>query len=142
MWPNVRKAFPEGIFVCAVFAMAVLMVAGLMRTFAGAEKAGEWATYSHGVLRVVIPYRTVQAGAGRLSVEVVDPENHVIGHMVRAAEVAKGASQFRAEMKLDKAVPLDELVWHRVRYEFRYDEAKAETLEGVESISNILRLPV
>src|SRR5205807_8801033 len=54
----------------------------------------------------------------------------------------KGASRFRAEMKLDKAVPLDELVWHRVRYAFRYDDTKVETLEGVESISNIQRLPV
>lgn len=142
MWLKVRKAFPEGIFVCAVFAMVVLLAAGFVRTFAGAEKAGGWATYSHGVLRVVIPYRAVQAGAGRLIVEVLDPENHVIGHAERAADVAKGASQFRAEMQLDKAVPLDELVWHRVRYEFRYDDAKVEMLEAVESISSILRLPV
>ncbi len=45
-------------------------------------------------------------------------------------------------MKLDKAVPPDELVWHRVRCAFRCDDTKVETLEGVESISNILRLPV
>jgi hypothetical protein len=120
----------------------VLMVAALVKTFAGAEETGEWATYSHGVLRVVIPYRAAQAGAGRLTAEILDPENQVIGRTEKTVEVVKGASRFRAEMKLDKPVPLDELVWHRVRYEFRYDDTKVETLEGVESISNILRLPV
>lgn len=125
---------------CSV--LVVLMATALVKTFAGAEKAGEWATYSHGVLRVVIPIRAAQAGAGRLTVEVLDPENRVIGRTERPAEAAKGASQFRMEMKLEKAVPLDELVWHRVRYEFLFDDAKGETLEGVESISSILKLPV
>ena len=142
MRPNFRKSSRQRILVSAVSAVVVLMGAALVKSFAGAEKAGEWATYSHGVLRVVIPYRAAEAGSGRLSVGVLDPENHVIGRAERSAEVAKGFSHFRAEMRLDKAVPVDELVWHRVRYEFRYDDAKAETLEGVESISNILRLPV
>ena len=142
MWSNFQKTSPERIVVSVVSLLVVLMAAALVKTFAGAEKTGEWATYSHGVLRVVIPYRAAQAGAGRLTVEVLDPENHVIGRTEKTVEVVKGASRFRAEMKLDKTVPLDGLVWHRVRYEFRYDDTKVETLEGVESISNILRLPV
>jgi uncharacterized protein YfaS (alpha-2-macroglobulin family) len=141
MSSNFRKTSPERIAVSVVSLLVVLMAAALVKTFATAEKTGEWATYSHGVLRVVIPYHAAQAGAGRLTVEVLDPENHVIGRTEKVA-VVKGASRFRAEMKLDKTVPLDELVWHRVRYEFRYDDTKVETLEGVESISNILRLPV
>ncbi|HZV85965.1 MAG TPA: MG2 domain-containing protein [Candidatus Binatus sp.] len=142
MWSNFRKTSPEIIVVSVVCLLVVLMATALVKTFAEAEKTGEWATYSHGVLRVVIPYRAAQAGAGRLTAEVLDPENRVIGRTEKTVEVVKGASRFRAEMKLDKAVPLDELVWHRVRYEFRYDDTKVETLEGVESISNILRLPV
>jgi len=78
MRPNVRKAFPETILVCVVFVRVVLMAAALVKTFAGVDNAGEWATYSHGVLRVVIPYRAVQPGSGRLTVEVLDPENHLI----------------------------------------------------------------
>jgi A-macroglobulin TED domain/Alpha-2-macroglobulin family/A-macroglobulin receptor binding domain/MG2 domain/Carboxypeptidase regulatory-like domain/Alpha-2-macroglobulin bait region domain/Macroglobulin domain MG3 len=142
MWSNFRKTPLDRFVVSVVSLLVVLMAAALVKTFAGAEKTGEWSTYSHGVLRVVIPYRAAQAGAGRLTAEVLDPENHVIGRTEKTVEVIKGASRFRAEMKLDKAVPLDELVWHRVRYEFRYDDTKVETLEGVESISNILRLPV
>jgi hypothetical protein len=142
MWSNFRKTPPERIVVSVVSLFVVLMAAALVKTFAGAEKTGEWATYSHGVLRVVIPYRAAQAGEGRLTVEVLNPENYVIGRTEKTVEVVKGASRFRAEMKLDKAVPLDELVWHRVRYEFRYEDTKVETLAGVESISNILTLPV
>lgn len=142
MQPNVRKTTLKRILAGAVTTLMVLLAAGLGKTFAGGEKSGERATYSHGVLRVVIPFHAVQPGAGRLTVEVLDPENHLIGHTERPAEVARGASQFRAEMKLDKPVPLDELVWHRVRYEFRYDDSKVKTLEGVDSISDILRLPV
>jgi uncharacterized protein YfaS (alpha-2-macroglobulin family) len=142
MWSNFQKTTPVRIVVSVVSLLVLLMTAALVKTLAEAEKKGEWATYSHGVLRVAIPYRAAQAGAGRLTVEALDPENHVIGRTEKTLEVVKGASRFRAEMKLDKAVPLDELVWHRVRYEFRYDDTKVETLEGVESISNILRLPV
>jgi uncharacterized protein YfaS (alpha-2-macroglobulin family) len=142
MWSNFQKTSPERIVVSVVSLLVVLLAAALVKTFAGAEKTGEWATYSHGVLRIVIPYRAARAGAGQLTAEVLDPENHVIGRTEKTLEVVKGASRFEAEMKLDKAVPLDELVWHRVRYEFRYNDTKVETLEGVESISNILRLPV
>ena len=53
----------------------------------------------------------------------------------------KGASQFNAEMKLDKPVALDELVWHRVRYEFRYDDRKSENLAERGVHSNILGFP-
>ena len=141
MWPNFQTS-GRRILVSTFSALVLLMTAACVRTFSGAEKAGEWATYSHGVLRVVIPYRAAQAGSGRLTVEVLDPENHIIGRTEKLADVTKGASRFRAEMKLDKAVPLDELVWHRAQYEFRYDDAKVDPLEGVESISNILRLPV
>jgi uncharacterized protein YfaS (alpha-2-macroglobulin family) len=140
--PNIRNKTLERILASAVSALIALMTAGLLKTFAGAEKTDESATYSHGVLRVVVPVRAVKAGTGRLTVEVLDPENHLIGQMERSAQVMRGASHFRVEMRLDKAVPVDDLVWHRVRYEFRYDDPKVETLDGVESISNILRLPV
>src|ERR1700694_4249887 len=142
MWSNFQKTSPERIVVSVASLLVVLMAAALVKTFAGAAKTGRSATSSQGRFRVGRPYPAAEAGAGRLSVEVLDPENGVIGRREKTVEVVKGASRFRAEMKLDKTVPLDELVWHRVRYEFRYDDTKVETLEGVESISNILRLPV
>jgi hypothetical protein len=142
MQPNLRKEIPSRIVTCSVFVLFVLMLGALLQTFGGTEKTEASATYSHGVLRVVIPYRAAQAGSGLLTVKVLDPEDYVIGQMERPAEVVKGSSQLKAELKLDKPLALDELVWHRVVYGFLYDDAKLEKLEGVESISNILRLPV
>jgi A-macroglobulin complement component/alpha-2-macroglobulin family protein/carboxypeptidase family protein/MG2 domain-containing protein/A-macroglobulin receptor len=142
MRPRFRKHSPSRILACSVFVLSVLTVATLVQTFAGADKTGPSATYSHGVLRVVIPCRAAHVGSGRLRVEVVDPEDRVIGQMERPAEVLKGSSQWKAELKLDKPLALEELVWHRLRYDFRYDDPKVENLQSVESISNILLLPV
>lgn len=50
MWPNFRKTSYERILMSAGSVLVVLMATALVKTFAGAEKAGEWATYSHGVL--------------------------------------------------------------------------------------------
>jgi hypothetical protein len=142
MRPRLRKHSPSGILACSVFVLSVLTVATLVQTFAGADKTGPSATYSHGVLRVVIPCRAAHVGSGRLRVEVVDPEDRVVGQMERPGEVLKGSSQWKAELKLDKPLALEELVWHRLRYDFRYDDPKVENLQSVESISNILLLPV
>lgn len=142
MQPNLREKIPSRIVACSVFVLFGLMVAALLQTFGGTEKTEVLATYSHGVLRVVIPYHAAAAGSGLLTVKVLDPEDHVIGQMEVPAEVIKGSSQLKAELKLHKPLAMDELVWHRVAYSFLYDNAKVEKLEGVESISNILRLPV
>jgi hypothetical protein len=72
----------------------------------------------------------------------LDPEDHAIGQVEKAAEAIKGAAQFKAELKLDKPLALEDLVWHRVRYQFRYDDGKTEPLAGIQSISAILRRPV
>ena len=37
---------------------------------------------------------------------------------------------------------MDDLVWHRVRYRFEYEDRKTARLGGTESISQILRRPV
>ena len=73
MQPSLRNNIPGRIVMCSVLAWLVWMAAALVQTFAGAGKTGASATYSHGVLRVVIPYRAAHEGAGRLRVEVVDP---------------------------------------------------------------------
>ena len=124
------------------FVLAGLIALALIQTNARTEKPRESAIYSHGTLRVVIPYNAGRSGSGKLKVEILDPEDHAIARFEESAEVLKGTSQFKAELKLDKPLAVDDLVWHRLRYEFRYNDAKVEALEGVESISTILRLPV
>jgi hypothetical protein len=125
--------------IVLVLAVAVLP---LLQPFLGANGAPGSATYSLGVLHLTIPYRAVHPGTGRLTLEVLDPENHVLGRVEKTLTVVRGPSQWKEEMKLEKPPALDELVWHRLRYSFAYDDSRFGDLQGTESISEILRSPV
>ena len=100
------------------------------------------ATYSHGLLRVTVPYHALHAGAGQFTVEVLNPEDEVLGRSGQRVEVTERRGQLQGEVKLEKALAVDDLVWHRVRYRFEYDGANKPSVEGAESISQILRRPV
>src|SRR5271157_709636 len=80
------------------------------------------ATYSHGLLHLTISYHAARAGAGQLTMEVLDPDDKVLGRAERHLEVAAGQGHWHDEIKVEKPLPLDDLVWHRVRYRFEYDD--------------------
>src|ERR1700676_515910 len=48
------------------------------------------ATHSRGVLYVTIPYQATHSGAGRLTVEVLDPEDKVLGYAEQHIETVAG----------------------------------------------------
>jgi len=100
------------------------------------------ATYSRGTLRLTIPYHALHAGAGRFTVEVLNPEDQAIGHTEQEVTITARNGQLQSEVGLEKPLAVDDLVWHRVRYRFEYDDAKKPDLEGTESISQILSRPV
>ena len=142
MHPSRRKTIAGRILAGSVSALLALAVAAFVHTFAGGRNTDGSATYSHGVLRLAIPYRGIHGGSGRLTLEVLDPEDHVLGRIEKTAEATNGPSQWEAEIKLEKRLALDDLVWHRVRYRFHYDDNKIDDLQGAESVSAILRLPI
>jgi A-macroglobulin TED domain/Alpha-2-macroglobulin family/Carboxypeptidase regulatory-like domain/MG2 domain/A-macroglobulin receptor binding domain/Alpha-2-macroglobulin bait region domain len=130
--------------VC-LYSLAAVVTAGvtiLALPFLGASKAGSTATYSRGVLRLNIPCHPKHRGSGTLTLEVLDPENRTLGKVEKSLQVAEGSSEWQEEIKLEKAPPLDELVWHRLRYRFEYDHQRFPGFGGTESISQILRMPV
>jgi hypothetical protein len=100
------------------------------------------ATYTRGTVHLAIPYRAPRAGAGQLSVEVLDPEDKVLGRSERRVEAAAGQGRWEDEVKLTPPMALADLVWQRVRYRFTYDGDKEAAIAGTESISQILRLQV
>jgi uncharacterized protein YfaS (alpha-2-macroglobulin family) len=100
------------------------------------------ATYSHGSLQLSIPYQAPSAGTGRLVVEVIDPEDQVLGRAERRLSVPTGTGRWKQEVKLTKSLPLEDLIWHRVHYRFEYDDKGKSPLERIESISQILQRPV
>jgi uncharacterized protein YfaS (alpha-2-macroglobulin family) len=100
------------------------------------------ATYIRGTLHLTIPYQAADAGAGRLTIEVLDPEDNILGQTQRRLDLPAGTGRWNEEVKLEKPLPLEDLVWQRVRYKFDYENQSKTELEGTESISAILRTPV
>jgi uncharacterized protein YfaS (alpha-2-macroglobulin family) len=129
------------------FAAAALVTASalIMQSFPGARAAdGEAAvaTYSRGALGVTIPYHAPHAGTGQLTLEVLDPEDNVLGRWERRVDVGDGKGRWQEEVQLAKAIGIEDLVWHRLRYRFAYSDRTDTPLQGTESISQILRTPV
>jgi len=127
--------------VAALIAAAVLMAnAEQENKAANAESAA--ATYSHGTLHATLPYRAPHAGAGQLMVEVLNPEDEVLGRSEQHLELGAGAGTWQEHVKLTKDLATDDLVWHRLRYGFTYDGENGAAMGATESISEILRMPV
>src|ERR1035441_4887814 len=129
-----------------LFFLPVLLIVAAIVTVqqfqASNSEAVASATYGHGVVDVAIPYDAAHSGAGQLTMEILDPEDQVLGHLDRPLEGAEGTGSWHEQIKLAKPLALDELVWHRVRYRFAYSDGKSAGIEGTESISQILRRPV
>jgi hypothetical protein len=109
---------------------------------AGGSEPAASATYAHGVLDLTIPFNAAHAGAGRLTVQVLDPEDQVLGSSNHPLDIAQGKGEWHEKITLAKPPAVDELVWHRVRYRFEYAGNTSPEIEGTESISQILRTPV
>jgi len=81
---------------CFIFAVALVCLAAalLLKNMQDAQAAaGETAsaTYTSGTLRVAIPYRGLHAGTGQLSVDVLDPEDGILGRTARQVDLASGS---------------------------------------------------
>ena len=123
--------------------LALLLIAGsafLLESQATPQNAVT-ATYTGGTLHVTIPYHG-RPGAGRLTVEVLDPEDAVLGRAERVAAVGQEDGNWEEKVTLKQALSGDELVWNRLRYRFVYRDGSSAPLEGTESISRMLRTPV
>jgi hypothetical protein len=138
LWKQTRGRIGFG------FVAALLVLCGtlLRQPFLGADGASGTATYAHGILHLTIPYHADRRGTGQLTVEVLDPEDHVLGEIEKSLEVAEGSSRWQEQVRLVKPLPLDELVWNRVRYRFQYQDTRFADLQGTESISQLMRMPV
>jgi hypothetical protein len=99
------------------------------------------AAYANGRLAVTIPYNAAFKGPGKLVAELLDPEDHVLGHSEASVNVARGDGSWQQVITPDQPVPLEDIVWHRLRYRFDYNDANLAPIEGIESISEILRRP-
>lgn len=100
------------------------------------------AIYKHGSILVSIPYHSSHAGSGRLVTEILDPEDAALGRVERTTSIGKGQGTWQETITLEKPMAFDDIVWQRIRYKFAFDDPAVPSLEGTESISEILRRPV
>jgi hypothetical protein len=126
----------------ALLALASAAIIGTFYRTRAADSDAPTATYSQGALHVEIPYTAPRAGAGILTIEVLNPEDAVLGRSEHRVTLAEGKGSWRQDLKLDKQLATEELVWHRMRYRFLYSGDTHAALEGTDSISQILRMPV
>ena len=121
-----------------------LLSLGIVESFQGTTSGTNPAavTYSNGTLQAAIPYPAARAGAGQLTVEVLNPADEVLGRVERRTAVGGAPGVWRDQIKLVKTLAVEDLVWHRLRYRFVYSNGKETPIEGTQSISQMLRMPV
>jgi len=81
-------------------------------------------------------------GPGQLVTEVLDPDDNVLGRSERQLNLTQSKGSLEDSIRLEKPLPLEDLVWQRVRYRFAFDNAAKAPLEGIASIAEILRTPI
>jgi uncharacterized protein YfaS (alpha-2-macroglobulin family) len=100
------------------------------------------ATYSRGILRVTIPFHAASSGGGHLTVEILDPEDRVLGRSERDIEITNLKGYWEDSILIDKPLAIEDLIWQRVRYRFEFHDNQGSPLQATESIAKILRRPV
>ena len=93
---NLRKLRnnPSTLFFLSITLIVIAAVV-VLQAFYPANNETPGATYSHGVLHLSIPYRASHAGGGQLSIEVLDPEDKVLGRVQQEADAAEGKGRWQ-----------------------------------------------
>ena len=130
-------------FLAAVLVLLVCALVAVFTTLAQSRENGPGsATYVHGVLRVEVPFSAPRSGEGNLTVELLDPEDRVVAGADTTVNVLAGRGFREQNLAVRDALPVEDLVWHRMRYRFAYANERSPALEGIVSVSKALRRPV
>ncbi|HEY2856980.1 MAG TPA: MG2 domain-containing protein [Terracidiphilus sp.] len=121
---------------------AVALVLSVIPMRCEAEPPSISAAYVHDSLSLSIHYDAPRSGKAEVAVEVLSPEGEVLGSASRAGEVAQGKAVWNPEVVLKQVLPLDEVIWQRVRFTLHYAGEARPDMTQVRSISTILRRPV
>ena len=84
--------------------LALMTAVFMTQSFVSASGETPVATYANGILHVSIPYKADRAGAGRLQIDVLNPEDEVLGHVEQPAIAVSGQGQWKADVKLARGL--------------------------------------
>ncbi|MGA9670572.1 MAG: MG2 domain-containing protein [Terracidiphilus sp.] len=123
---------------------AVLLLVGLCASLSLLQPQPRHlgATYRDGKLAINIPYNASEPGSGRLTIEVLDPDDKPLGRVERRLEIRRGDGVWQQTISLSEPMPFEDILWQRIRYRFEYDNASLSAIDGIESISQIISRPV
>src|SRR5579883_3528589 len=107
-----RPAF--WLLTLAAILLAAILIAAALDQSQAAAKDSAVVTYTRGVLHIAIPYDAPRPGAGRLKIEVLDPEDRVIGHAEQQVDAVAGQGRWQEDIRLAGAPAIEDLVWYRV----------------------------
>ncbi|HKE27969.1 MAG TPA: MG2 domain-containing protein [Bryobacteraceae bacterium] len=130
----------NGLWFVLFVVLLTAALGAIMQPFPSEESAA--ATWSRGALHVTLPYHAPRAGSGQLTVEVLSPEDEILGSAQMAADAVEGSGAWQQAVRLTKNMGIDDLVWQRVRFRFTYSGERDAAIQGTESVSQILRRPV
>jgi hypothetical protein len=114
----------------------------LATTFGNVESTTISAVYFRNALAFSVPYDAPHSGEAELKLELLSPEDHVLGEVTRHKRLTEGIAVWNARMVLGERMTLDELVWQRMRFTLRYENQTSPDLEEIRSLSEILERPV
>jgi uncharacterized protein YfaS (alpha-2-macroglobulin family) len=96
---------------------------------------GTGATYRDGTLHVSVPYDETVARSHTLRVELLAPDDKLVAEATKAVEPARAAGPWDVSFSVDKSIPLEDLVWHRLKI-------GTGSAARVVSLSELLHLPL
>ena len=120
-------------FLAAALAALLYTAAPRDMVFASGDSLG--ATYREGTLRVSIPYDETVARSRTLRVEVLAPDDKLTAETTRPVSLSREAEPWDVSFNVDKNIPLEDLVWHRLKI-------GTGPAARIVSLSEILHVPV
>src|SRR5215212_10710649 len=116
MRPTRRSRRPlRAVLPLLAAALAALIYTAAPRDKVFASGDGLGATYHNGTLRVSIPYDEAVARSRTLRVEVLAPDDKLVAESAKAVAPTRESGPWEVSFDVDKSIPLEDLVWHRVR---------------------------
>ena len=125
----------RAVLLLLVAALAALLYTAAPRetVFAAGDSLG--ATYHEGTLRVNIPYDETVARSRTLHVEILAPDDKLTAEATKSVGTSRDAEPWDVSLNVDKNIPLEDLVWYRLRI-------GTGSAARIVSLSEILHLPV
>lgn len=131
----------SAVFVVALFSLMFFVNLTSPGLASGQSAVMVAVTSSHHRVSASVSCHAERKGEGRLTFEILDPHDLVVGKLQKTVEINVGDTKFEQDIAIDKPIALDDLVWYRLRYRLRYADDSRDVCEAVDSISQILRRP-